>query len=94
MFTVFQDNDIQHTNLSKLSSVIMCLPGSNAPVERVFSQMNDTLISSRNRFTVSTIKSMLIVRTNFNLSCQEFMEKLSKDREILRKIQSSEKHVD
>lgn len=84
-------NDIQHTNLSKLSSIIMCLPGSNTP--RVFSQMNDAWTAS-NRFTISIIKSMLIVRTNVNLSCQEFMEKLAKDRAILRKKHSSEKYVD
>lgn len=86
-------NDIQHTNLSKLSSIIMCLSGSNAPVERVFSQMNDAWTAS-NGFTLSVIKSMLILRINVNLSCQEFMEKLAKDRAILMKIHSSEKYVD
>lgn len=94
VFIFFQDNAIQHTNLSKLSSVAMCLPGSNAPVEGVFSQMNDTWTASRNRFTVYTIKAMLIVRKNFILPCLVFTEKLAKDRAILRKIHSSEKYAD
>ncbi|XP_031662512.1 uncharacterized protein LOC116357787 [Oncorhynchus kisutch] len=63
--THFKENDIPHTNLARLASV-MCLPGSNAPVERVFSQMNDLWTAARNRFTVPTIKAMLIVKTNFN----------------------------
>lgn len=73
----FKENDIPHSNLARLASVVMCLPGSNAPVERVFSQMNDLWTEARNRFTVPTIKAVLIVKTNFNLPCQEFMEKLA-----------------
>ncbi|XP_036816052.1 uncharacterized protein LOC110502567 isoform X1 [Oncorhynchus mykiss] len=89
--THFKENDIPH--LARLVFVVMFLPGSNAPVERVFSQMNDLWTAVRNRFTVSTIKAMLIVKTNFNLPCQEFMEKLARDRAILKKIHSSEKYT-
>ena len=92
--THFKENDIPHTNLDRLASVVMCLPGSNTPVERVFSQINDLWTAARNRFTVPTIRAMLIVKTNFNLPCQEFMEKLAKDRAILKKIHSSEKYTD
>ena len=56
-----------HSNLARLASVVVCLPGSNAPVERVFSQMNDIWTAARNGFTVPTIKATLIVKTNFNL---------------------------
>lgn len=92
--THFQDNEIPFNNLARLASVVMCLPGSNAPVERVFSQMNDVWTAARNRFTIPTIKAMLVVKTNFNFPCQEFMEKLAKDKAILKKIHSSEKYRD
>ena len=91
--THFQEKDIPHTNLARLASVVMCLPGSNAPVERVFSQMNDIWTAARNRFTVPIIKAMLILKTNINLTCQEFMEDLAKDRAILKKIHASEKYT-
>lgn len=48
----FKENYIPHTNLARLVSVVMCLPGSNAPVERVFSIMNDRWTDSRNMCTV------------------------------------------
>ncbi|CDQ82147.1 unnamed protein product [Oncorhynchus mykiss] len=90
----FKENDIPHTNVARLASIVMCLPGSNAPDERVFSQMNDIWTAARNGFTVPKIKAMLIVKTNVNLPCQEFMGKLAKDRAILKKIHSSEKYTD
>lgn len=93
VFTHFKENDIPHTNLARLVSVVMCLPGSNAPVERVSSQMNDIWTDSRNRFTVPSIKAMLIVKTNINLPCKKFMEILANDRAIQRKIHSSEKYA-
>lgn len=65
--THFKENDIPHTNLARLVSVVMYLPGSNALVKRGFSQMNDIWTAARNRFTVPTIKAMLIVKTNLNL---------------------------
>lgn len=52
-----------HTNLARL-------PGSNAPVERVFSQMNDICKDSRNRFTIHSIKAMLIAKASINLPCE------------------------
>lgn len=93
VFSHFRENDIPHANLARLVSVVMCLPGSNAPVERVFSQMNDIWTDGRNRFTVPSIKAILIVKTNINLPCEKFMELLAKDRTIQRKIHSSEKYA-
>ncbi|CAJ1074328.1 uncharacterized protein LOC128438617 isoform X2 [Xyrichtys novacula] len=91
-FTHLQENEIPYHNLAKLVSLVMCLPGSNAPVEKIFSLMNDIWTYARNRFTVDSIKAMLLVKTNINIPCQEFMEMLAKDRAILRKIHSSEKY--
>ena len=93
VFTRFKENDIPHTNLVRLVSVVMCLPRSNAAVERVFSQMNDIWTDSRNRFTVPSIQAILIVKTKINLPCEKFMEMLAKDRAIQNKIHSSEKYA-
>ena len=84
--THFKVNDIPHTNLARLMFIVMCLLGSNAPVEIVFSQMNDIWTAARNSFAVPPIKAMLIVKTNVNLPSQELMEKLAEDRAILKKI--------
>lgn len=85
--------EVPHVNLQKLAEVVLCLPGSNAPVERVFSLMNDVWTAEKSRFLVETIKAILIVKTNFKLSCLEFVEKISKNKNILRQIHSSEKYA-
>lgn len=93
MVTHFKVNDIPRTNLARLVFVVMCLPESNAPIERVFSQINDIWTAARNRFAVPPIKAMLIMKTNFNLPCEEFMEKLVEDRAILKKILLRNIHI-
>ena len=85
--------EINTPNLRKLSAVLMCLPGSNAPVERIFSQMNALWTDEKNRFLVETIKSILMIKSNTNLSCDAFAKKLAKDKAILKKIHGSEKYV-
>lgn len=42
---------------------------------------------------VSTMKGLVRVKTNFNLPCQDFMVKLTKNKPILKKIHSSEKYT-
>lgn len=88
----FKMNHIQYTNLMKLSQLIMCLPGSNAPVERIFSTMNLIWTDQKNRLKVETVKAILSVKTNFNMSCDEFSKKLSENENVLRQIHSSDKY--
>lgn len=40
VFTHFNANDLSHVNFSIIVEYILCLPGSNTPVERVFYHMN------------------------------------------------------
>lgn len=56
--------------------------------------MNDVWTAATHRCTIHTIKAMLVVETNFTFPCQEVMEKLAKDKAILKKIHSSEKYRD
>ena len=93
IFELLSELEINTPNLRKLSAVLMCLPGSNAIVERIFSQMNALWTNEKNRFPVETIKSILMIKSNINLSCDAFAKKLAKDKAILKKIHGSEKYV-
>ena len=55
VFELLSELEINTPNLRTLSAVLMCLPGSNAPVERIFSQMNALWTDEKNRFLVETI---------------------------------------
>ena len=70
----------------------MCLPGSNASVERIFSQMNALWTDEKNRLLVETIKAILMAKSNFNLSCDIFAKKLAKNKAIPKKVHGSQKY--
>jgi hypothetical protein len=52
----------------------MSLPGTSAPVERVFSIMGNIWSAERGRLSVSTVKHLLNVKINSELSCYEFYD--------------------
>ena len=92
VFDLLSELEINTPNLRKLSAVLMCPPGSNAPVERIFSQMNALWTDEKIRFLVKTIKAIFMTKSNFNLSCDAFKKKLAKNKAILKKIHESEKY--
>ena len=92
VFDLLFEVEINSPNLRKLSAVLMCLPGSNAPVERIYFQINALWTDEKNRFLVETIKAILMTKSNFNLSCDAFAKKLAKNEAVLKKIHGSEKY--
>ena len=92
VFDLLSELEINTPNLRKLSTVLMCLPESNAPVERIFSQMNALWTDEKKRFLVETIKIILMTKSNFNLSCDDFAKTLAKNKAILKKIHGSAKY--
>ena len=92
VFDLLSELEIDTPNLRKLSAAYMCLPGSNAPVERIFSQMNALWTDEKNRFLVETIKTILMTKSTFNLSCDAFAKKLARNIATLKKIHGSEKY--
>jgi hypothetical protein len=50
------------------------LPGTSAPVERVFSIVGNIWSAKRSRLVVSTVKHLLNVKINLELSCCEFYD--------------------
>jgi hypothetical protein len=67
------------------------LPGTSAPVERVFfSIMGNIWSAERGRLSVSTVKHLLNV--NSELSCCEFYDVIKTNKPFLKKVMSSEKY--
>jgi hypothetical protein len=70
----------------------MSLPGTSAPVERVFSIMGNIWSAERGRLLVSTVKHLLNVKINSELSCCEFYDVIKTNKPFLKKVMSSEKY--
>jgi hypothetical protein len=85
VFSHFSEKMVPYLQLQGLVEISLCLPGSNASVERVFSAMNMIWTSQRSRLCLQTVKSMLAVLTNFPMTCQQFVAKLGSSQDILKK---------
>lgn len=92
VFKHFRANNLKHENFSLLIEYILCLPGTNASVERIFSLMNKLWTSEKNSLQVSVLKAMLITKVNINKTCQEFYAYLKSTPSLLKQICSSEKY--
>jgi len=91
-FTHFNANDISHVNFSIIVEYILCLPGSNARVERVFSLMNKIWSSEKTQLRVGVLKAILITKGNINKSCQEFHSYIQTKQATLKQICGSDKY--
>jgi hypothetical protein len=93
IFNVFQKTDISCCNISKMVEFAMSLPGTSAPVERVFFQLWGHIWSAeRCRLSVSTVKHLLNVKINSEFSCCEFYDVIKTNKPFLKKVMSSEKY--
>lgn len=91
LFKHFHTNNLNlnHTNFCIIIEYILCLPGTNAPVERVFSLMNKLWTSKKTQLQVAVLKAMLITKVNFKKPCREFHSYLKSTPNILKQIYSS-----
>jgi hypothetical protein len=81
---VFQKTDISCSNISKMVEFAMSLPGTSAPVERVFSSIMGNIWSAeRGRLSVSTVKHLLNVKINSELSCCEFYDVIKTNKQTI-----------
>lgn len=92
LFRSFKQQNISVTNLGFLIEYIFCLPGTSAPVERVFSMMNAAWSDERGLMHESTVRSLMLCKINFGLNCTEFYDKIKNKKDVLKKIHSSEKY--
>uniref|UniRef100_A0A1A8CP43 HAT C-terminal dimerisation domain-containing protein n=1 Tax=Nothobranchius kadleci TaxID=1051664 RepID=A0A1A8CP43_NOTKA len=91
IFTHFKHQNVPFKNVAVICQFAMCLPGTNASVERIFSLMNNTWTNERNRLGLETLKALLITRVNFD-GCSEFHARLVDNHSLLKKIHSNMKY--
>ncbi|KAL4091974.1 hypothetical protein QTP88_026569 [Uroleucon formosanum] len=70
----------------------MCLPGTSAPSERIFSMMGFILRAERGRLSMTVLKELLNIKANSDLSCSQFHDKIKIDNCFLKKIDAFEKY--
>jgi hypothetical protein len=78
--------------MKKVVELLLCLPGSNASIERVYSRISYIWSEDKSRFHVDTVQAILAVKMNTDLSCEAFSKKLASNRGVLKKTHSSDKY--
>lgn len=92
IFKHLDNQSCDYKEIAKIVEFILCLPGSTAPVERVFSAMNKTWTEDKSHLKVETLKAILTTKVNLKMTCIEFFHWLKTQPDMLRKIQSNEKY--
>ena len=88
---IFSTND-SFLLLYKLISIVFSMLVSIAFVERVFSLVSPQWTKERNSLSEQTVKSILQVKVNLEVSCGEVQQIVSKNKELLEQILSSTKY--
>jgi hypothetical protein len=92
IFSEMSEKRLDFQDFCIIVEFILCLPGSTAPVERIFSVMNTVWSKEKSRLSVETTRATLVVRQNWVMEGEKFYDMVLKDRNLLRKITSSEKY--
>lgn len=88
----FEANDVPCNNIKAIVEYSMCLPGTNAPVERVFSLMNKMWTAEKTQLHLTTLRAMLMLKVNVHMTCEQYHGHISKNEGLLRAIHSSKKY--
>lgn len=87
------NNSEYYSELLKICQFFFCIPGQNANVERIFSLIGAQWTKERNKFKMSTIRSILTVVYNLkDLKCKSFKDLIINDKKYLALISSSKKY--
>lgn len=93
IFQHFSKNKIESCHLLLIISFILCLPGTSATVERVFSLINKIWTEEKTQMSIETLKNILFVKYNSHLSCLEFFELLKATPSLIKAISSEKKYT-
>ncbi|KAL4108051.1 hypothetical protein QTP88_018308 [Uroleucon formosanum] len=81
IFKYFKEKDIQCDKMIIIVEYVLCLPGSNASTERVFSHISKIWTKEKTQLNVSTLKPLMTVLKNMIKGVPSYLtikEKLSK----------------
>lgn len=78
--------------LEKLAAFIFTLPGTNSECERIFSILGQYWTKEKSHLKISTLESVMKVKINIGLTCEQFWEEIKEDKQLLEKAKRSEKY--
>ena len=83
---------ITYDEILKLIEFSFSLPGTNAPVERVFSLINDIWTTAKTQITLKSIEAQVFIKNNTSKSCLEFYKEIENNNDLLKQVHHTEKY--
>ncbi|KFM67557.1 hypothetical protein X975_18507, partial [Stegodyphus mimosarum] len=91
LFGHFYENHIAVPSLTKIVEYAFCLPGTSAPVERVFSLMNNAWTDDRGLMKEFTVKGFMTCKINIGLACDDSCNNIKNKKDFLKKVLDNKK---
>ena len=92
LFQAFKNKDIPISNFQKLVEFVFCLPGTSAPVERIFLIMKNMLSDDRSNMHEKNVKPFFMCKSNIDLMCTKFYENIKSNVAIMKKVLGTDKY--
>jgi len=80
-------------NLTKIVESVLCVPIANDFIERLFSQMKKLWDDERSLMSIDLVRAEICIKSNFQMSCIEFADYVSKNEAILKAAKSNKKYT-
>ena len=92
LFQAFKGKDIPIPNFQKLVEFVFCLPGTSAPVERIFLIMKYMWSDDRSNMHERNVKPFFMCESSIDLTCTEFYENIKSNVTLLKKVLGTDKY--
>ncbi|CAL8068026.1 unnamed protein product [Orchesella dallaii] len=93
IFQHFKNSHVRHSNLLQIVELSLALPGTNAPVERVFSLVNNYWSAEKVNLSLETLNAVITMKVNMRMDCNDYFSYLKSNPELLKRIHSADKYL-
>lgn len=92
VFKHLETQEVPYADFASIIEYILCLPGSSAPVERIFSSIQNVWTKEKSQLQMATLESIMYVKNNLDYTCIDFYHFLKTKPDLLRQISSAQKY--
>lgn len=78
VFKDFSKSNVFFVNISKRVEFAICLSGTSAPAERIFSMMGSVWTAERERLSLTVVRDLLYIKASSVTSCSKFHDRHKK----------------
>lgn len=83
----------QNSEFVKIIQYLFAIPCHSANIERIFSLITAQWTDSRNKLKIETIKNLMYIKCNIDLTCMQFFNHIKNNKQLLEMCKHSDKYL-